>query len=175
MWETNSAEKWHALFVPTGQEEYVKEALEKFLGDQLKFMVPKRILKERKRGEWHRVKRNLFPGYILVKGNINSETYYKIKSIPVVARVLKSEEGPEEIEKRELEVLKILIENEDGDIGISTAYKENEKVVVNSGPLAGLEGNIQSIDKRKGRAKVKIDFLGETRTVQLGIDFIEKV
>ena len=175
MWATKNQEKWHALFVPTGQEEYIKETLEKVLENQLEFMIPKRILKERKAGKWHKVKRNLFPGYILVKGNITTETYYKIKNTPVAAKLLKNEEGPQEIEQSELEVLNILIENEDGDIGISKAYRENEKVIITSGPLAGLEGNIQSIDKRKGRAKVKIDFLGETRTVQLGIDFIDKV
>ena len=175
MWATKNQEKWNALFVPTGQEEYIKETLEKVLENQLEFMIPKRILKERKAGKWHKVKRNLFPGYILVKGNITTETYYKIKNTPVAAKLLKNEEGPQEIEQSELEVLNILIENEDGDIGISKAYRENEKVIITSGPLAGLEGNIQSIDKRKGRAKVKIDFLGETRTVQLGIDFIDKV
>lgn len=175
MWATKDPEKWHALFVPTGQEEYIKEALEEFVGDQLKLMVPKRILKERKTGKWHRVKRNLFPGYILVKGNITQEIYYKIKDSPVAVNLLKNEDGPQEIAQRELEILNILIENEEGDIGISTAYKEGEKVVINSGPLVGLEGYIQDIDKRKGRAKVKIDFLGETKTVQLGIDFIDKV
>lgn len=175
MWATKNLQNWHALFVPTGKEESIKETLENFWGDQLQFMVPKRVLKERKEGQWHRVKRILFPGYILVKGHITSHIYYRIKQAPVAARLLKNEDGPQEIEQRELKILKILIENEDGEVGISTAYRENDKVVINSGPLLGLEGYIQNIDKRKGRAKVNIEFLGETKTVQLGIDFMEKI
>ncbi len=141
----------------------------------MKFIVPKRELRERKAGKWYKVKRNLFPGYILLKGKITIETYYRIKEVPVLTNLLKDEDGPLKIEEKELEVLNILISNKDGTVGISTAYIENEKVKVANGPLVGLEGYIQSIDTRKGRAKIKIDFLGDTRIVQLGIDFIDKI
>ena len=93
----------------------------------------------------------------------------------MLTNLLKDEDGPLKIEEKELEVLNILISNKDGTVGISTAYIENEKVKVANGPLVGLEGYIQSIDTRKGRAKIKIDFLGDTRIVQLGIDFIDKI
>ncbi len=175
MWNTANSETWHALFVTTGHEEKIKKALDKYFESQLRFIVPKRELKERKAGKWHIVKKTLFPGYILVKGKITTEAYYGIKTIPMLANLLKNEDGPLIIEEKELQLLKILINNNDGNIGISTAYKENEKVKVNNGPLVGLEGLIQSVDMRKGRAKVKLDFLGETRTVQLGIDFVDKI
>jgi transcriptional antiterminator NusG len=38
-----------------------------------------------------------------------------------------------------------------------------------------MEGRIESIDARKGRAKVSIDFLGTNKVVQLGIDVVEKI
>ena len=175
MWATENSESWHALFVTTGHEEKIRKALEKTFGNQMKFIVPKRELRERKSGKWHIVKRTLFPGYVLIKGRITIETHYRIKEIPMLANLLKDESGPLKIEEKELEVLNILISNKDGTVGISTAYIENEKVKVANGPLVGLEGYIQSIDTRKGRAKIKIDFLGDTRIVQLGIDFIDKI
>jgi len=174
LWAANNVGSWHALFVATGHEERIKRALDKHFDDQLKFIIPKRELKERKAGKWHLVKRYLFPGYILLKGKVTVETYYRLKQIPVLARLLKNEDGPLEIEKNEIEVIKKLIGNEDGHIGISTAYKINDRVKIISGPLAGLEGYIQSVDKRHGRAKVSLSFLGEPRIVQLGIDIVDK-
>ena len=52
---------------------------------------------------------------------------------------------------------------------------ENDKIKIVEGPLLGMEGRIESIDARKGRAKVNIDFLGSSKLVQLGIDIVEKI
>jgi transcriptional antiterminator NusG len=78
-----------------------------------------------------------------------------------------------EIQERELAVLNILIRDE--EIKISKAYKENDQIKIVEGPLLGMEGRIESIDARKGRAKVSIDFLGTNKVVQLGIDVVEKI
>lgn len=174
MWNIDKKESWHALFVTTGHEDKVKKAIEATFKDEIKSIVPKRELRERKSGKWHIVKRTLFPGYVLIKGKITIETYYRIKEIPMLANLLKDESGPLKIEEKELEVLNILLNGEE-NIGISTAYKEGQKIRIIDGPLVGLEGHIQSVDTRKGRAKVSIDFLGDTRTVQLGIDFVDKI
>lgn len=174
LWITQT-DSWHAIYVLTGQEEKVKNALDKHFAEQLKSIIPKRELRERKGGKWHQVQRKLFPGYVLVKGTITSELYYQIKNLPMLTNLLKSEEGPLSIEEHELEVLNILFSDEEGTIGFSTAYKEHDQVQVLSGPLVGLEGYIQSVDKRKGRARVKIEFLGQVRTVELGIHVLDKI
>ncbi len=175
MWNIDKKESWHALFVTTGHEDKVKKAIEATFKDEIKSIVPKRELRERKSGKWHIVKRTLFPGYVLIKGKITIETYYRIKEIPMLANLLKDESGPLKIEEKELEVLNILLKNGEENIGISTAYKEGQKVRIIDGPLVGLEGHIQSVDTRKGRAKLNIDFLGSPRTVQLGINFVDKI
>ena len=175
MWTTQNEESWHAIYVLTGQEEKVRTALEKHFGEQLKILIPKRELRERKAGKWHLVQRKLFPGYVLVKGLLTTELYYQIKTLPMLTKLLKSEDGPLTIEEKELEVLKILFSEDEEVIGFSTIYKTGDKVQVYSGPLEGLEGYIQRVDQRKGRAKVKLDFLGQTRIVELGIDIVDKV
>ena len=57
-------------------------------------------------------------------------------------------------------------------IGFSDVLFENGKVKVVDGPLLSMEGQIISIDQRKGRAKVLLAFLGEERTVELGISVL---
>lgn len=66
----------------TGQEEKTKTAIESTFED-IKAIVPTRELRERKSGKWEIVKRKLFPGYVLLKGEISVEDYYKMKDLPI--------------------------------------------------------------------------------------------
>lgn len=162
-------EAWFVLFVNANQEEKVKKILEKQIGDDYKFIVPTRELRERKDGKWYNVKRKLFPGYVLAKGIINMEVYYKMRDVYGVIKLLRNEDEVLTIDEKEI---KILIDN---NIGISTLYKENDNIKILSGPLVGLEGQIVKIDSRKGRAKVNISFMNEERMVDLGIELVDKV
>jgi len=53
-------------------------------------------------------------------------------------------------------------------------YKEGERIVVVSGPLKGLEGIIEKVDARKKRVKIRIQFLGQEKRVDLGAYLIDK-
>lgn len=163
---------WYALFVKTGQEDKVKQRLEYRFKDRLTFLVPKRKLRERRAGEWKFSIRTLFPGYVLVNGLIDKDTMQLFKDIPALLKLLKSDMEPLPIEWQEMEVLSRLIVN--GElIGLSSALVENEKVRVVDGPLVSMEGYIVGIDHRKGRARIKLNFLGEERTVDLGITILK--
>lgn len=168
-------EAWYVLFVKANQEGKVKKVLEKEVGDGYEFIVPTRELRERKNGKWHIVKRKLFPGYVLIKGIMNIEIYHKLKKIPAIIKLLSNEDEALTIDEKELKVLKILIDNQDNNIGISTLYKENDSIKIIAGPLLGLQGQIIKVDSRKGRAKVSLSFMNEERIVELGINLVDKI
>lgn len=171
----NYANKWYALFVLTGKEEKVRDKLTYKLKDtHLKFIVPKRKLMERKAGKWEEKVRTIFPGYILIYGYMGAEEYYKIVEIPGVLRVLKDSGKPFEIPEEEVAFIKKLIYQ--GDIiEQSKILLDSGKVIVTEGPLVGLEGFIDSVDKRKGRAKVRLTFAGELRCIDLSVFIIQAV
>ncbi|WP_105618944.1 antiterminator LoaP [Vallitalea okinawensis] len=175
MWGNEDLKAWYALFVLGGQEEKVKKSLDAEYGNEMEVIIPTRQLRERKAGQWYQVKRKLFPGYVLIKSKMTVETYYQIKDTPGLIKLLRDEEEPLKIQDEELEVLNILIKNREGNIGISILFKENDQVKVVDGPLVGLEGLIKDINKRKGRAKVKLQFLGEERVIDLGIELVDKI
>jgi transcriptional antiterminator NusG len=176
--EISTDKKWYALHVPGGREDKVKEMLEKHLNEYLGFHVLKRVLKERKDGKWNKIERNLFPGYILVNGNIDNEVYYKINEFNRVktrVNLLKNGRDLLTIDDEELRVLGLLTHIGGDTISISSIYRENDRIQVIEGPLTGLEGLILSVNKRKFRAKVSLDFIGQKRVVDLGIKMVEKV
>jgi len=165
-------ESWFVLFVNANQEDKVKKILEKNFGDEYKFIIPTRELRERKSGKWNNVRRKLFPGYILAKGIMNIEAYYKFREVYGVLKLLRNEDEVLTINEKELKGLNILIDN---NLGISTLYKENDCIRILAGPLVGLEGQIVKIDFRKGRAKVNISFMNEERIIDLGIELVDKI
>lgn len=169
--ETEQIDNWYALFVVTGEEDKVKERLNYKFSDRFRFLVPKRRLRERKDGKWFFNTRVLFPGYVLVNGYIDIDDYYDLKNVPGLIRLLRSGTDILRIDRNEIYLISKLMCN--GEIiEFSTALVENGKVVVVDGPLVSMEGIIVGIDHRKGRAKVRMSFLGEERTVDLGISVL---
>ena len=174
MFTHSGMNKWYGLFVLTGNEDKVKERVKYRLPGDYKVVVPKRKLKLRKGGIWKVESKVLFPGYVLMNGEINSEIYYLLKSIPDVFKLLRTGSSFAAIDDREMEVLSRLICNGE-EIGFSKVLMENGRVRVLDGPLVSFEGIIQSIDRRKERAKVLLNFLGEGRAIDLGISLLEPV
>lgn len=165
-------DEWHGLFVVTGEEEKVKERVKYRLTDDYTVVVPKRKLKVRKGGIWKVESRVLFPGYVLVNGVITTDMYYQLKNIPGILRLLMTGNAVASIDRSEMTVLSRLISNNE-EIGFSNVLVENGRAQVADGPLFSLEGIIISVDHRKQRAKVRIAFLGEERTVDLGISILK--
>ncbi|NLG89220.1 MAG: antiterminator LoaP [Clostridiaceae bacterium] len=165
---------WYAVFVKTGEENKVKQRLDyRFQGNPA-VKVPKKIIKERKQGKWYRRSRNLFPGYIFIHGILDDGSYKKLHQVPGLYKLLCTDREPVRIPRNEIEVFSHLFDEEDV-IQESDIFMEGDRVTIINGPLTALEGKIIRIDKRKGRARVLISFLGEERIIDLGINLIEAV
>lgn len=164
---------WYVLHVRTGEETDALTVLRKSL-PQARGIVPQKTMREKKDGDWKTVIRTIFPGYVFVYLELDTPSYYKIKQIPGLIRVLGNEDGPSPVPEDEMQVVLRLAR--DGDpLGISEVYFEGSKVKVKSGALQGLEGQIIKVDARRYRAKVNISLMGEPRIVELGINVIEKI
>jgi len=77
-------DKWYALFVASGEEDKVKERIHFRFKDELKALVPKRRMRERKEGKWDDKIRTLFPGYVLLIGQMDNQKYSLIRDVPGV-------------------------------------------------------------------------------------------
>ncbi|TGV09413.1 antiterminator LoaP [Mesorhizobium sp. M00.F.Ca.ET.186.01.1.1] len=190
---------WYAFYVKTGYEHSVKNWLNKsFDKETLYSMVPQRIVPEKKNGEIMRVEKDLFPGYIFVKTDMNFSKYYFIRSHSKIIRMLnylnkidlmydrsasprKSRdlvENREEalcfkkIPEEEITIILRLL-NHDEQIDFSQVYTQDSKVYVESGPLKGMEGIVKKVDKHKRRVKVLVSLMGDERMIDLGIELIE--
>lgn len=164
--------EWYAIFVETGKEEIVQKWLRfNFSEEILHSLIPQRKLKEKRLGKIYHVIKKLFPGYIFIYTNMDFCKYKILKSIPGLIRVLATDAYYTMIDKNEMEVI-LKLTSDNPIIDYSKIFIENSRVYVKSGPLYGMEGFIKKVSKHTNRAKVQLNFMGELRTFDLGVEIL---
>ena len=166
--------QWYALFVKTGEEEDMRKYLETLLPDiNMKILIPKRKLQERRKGKVYEVIKTLLPGYVLVKTEMDVDFYYRLKKLPGLLKILRDESEPLPIPEHEIAVI-LALTNQGDVIDFSEIYKEGDRIKVARGPMKGLEGIIESYDHRKKRLKIRLEILGQVKKVDIGAEFVNK-
>lgn len=164
---------WYALFVKTGNENKVKLRLEYRFKGEPEVFIPKRLVRERKKGIWSERIRVLFPGYVLMRGDITPKVLEQLWNVPDLFKLLKLDCKPLTIPEEEVDVFRHLMDGGD-TIGMSRAISVGDQVQFMEGPLAlvAMKGDVVDIDKRKGRAMVRFQFLGEERILSFSYEMI---
>ena len=138
-------------------------------------VVPTHDVTEVKRGKRLQRKKKYFPGYVLIKSEMDNDLYHLIKNLKRVSGVLGSKGIPVPVSDKEIE--KILGQIKDGvaqpKSGIE--YIIGEKVQVVDGPFASFSGMVEDIDEEKSRLKVSVSIFGRPTPVDLEYNQVEKV
>jgi transcriptional antiterminator NusG len=120
-------------------------------------------------------KKKYFPGYVLVKCEMDNDIYHMIKNIKRVSGFLGSKGIPVPVSDKEIE--KILGQIKDGVAQPKSGIEYNigEKVQVVDGPFASFSGMVEDIDEEKSRLKVSVSIFGRPTPVDLEYNQVEKV
>jgi transcriptional antiterminator NusG len=169
---------YYAVQVKTrGEEKYIRlfRALHPDCG--VKIYFPKRKLAVRRRGVMVQSTPAVFPGYIFIEIDNDDSVYryhWLFRKTAGFFRFLRSNQNIRPLEGKDLETVLHFIKKTGPLAGTSKVYfDDNSRIVVVEGPLAGLEGNIIKVDKRKGRAKIKLDLYDDSFAIDLGFELIE--
>lgn len=165
---------WYALFVITGKEEQVKSEINKSFDKSIVYaIVPKRKVPEKRNGKVCPVIKRIFPGYVLIKTEMNVSIYKKMRTISYLINILGDGSYYTPIDEEEMiPILRLIGEGE--VVEFSKVYIEGSKIVVINGPCVGLEGIIKKVDKRKRRAKIELSFGGSSKMVDVGIEILKR-
>jgi transcriptional antiterminator NusG len=143
----------------------------------VRIYFPKRELVVRKQGKTITRIAPVFAGYIFVeieKDDHIMKHYIALRTTNGFIRFLPSNKKIRELQSGDLELAVHFIRQLGQVAGVSKVYfDENEKIVVKEGPLLGLEGRIIKVDRRKSRAKIKLDLYGDSFAVDLSFEMIE--
>ena len=154
----------------------IKEESEKAkISDKIEeIVVPTHDITEVKRGKRVQRKKKYFPGYVLIKSEMDNNIYHMIKNIKKVSGFLGSKGTPVPVSDNEIE--KILGQIKDGvaQPASSVEYSIGEKVQVIDGPFASFNGLVEDVDEDKARLKVSVSIFGRPTPVDLEYNQVEK-
>ena len=158
--------------VATAIKEEVKKA--KIENKIEEIIVPTHDVTEVKRGKRVQRKKKYFPGYVLVKMDMDNQLYHLIKNIKKVSGFLGQKGLPVPVSEQEIQ--KIMGQIKDGlvDSKSGITYTVGEKVQVIDGPFASFNGLVEEVDEDKLRLKVSVSIFGRPTPVDLDFNQVEK-
>ena len=156
------------------EEEFISRA-ESILDDrEVRFIWLRRSLRIRKRGEWIETLAPIFPGYLFAEAQeISPELFLKVKRIPGFFRFLQSNENIVPLSQVDVQLISHFLSFGQVVDKSVVYFDAGNRIRVVSGPLKELEGKIVKVDRRKGRAKVKLDMFENSFLIDLGFEVQE--
>ena len=148
-------------------------------GITLPIHFPRRYIDIRKNGKIKPSTPAVFPGYIFIEAVSDEEMQscqWHFRRTEGFFRFLKSNQDITALDNNDLEIVLHFINNAGSVAGRSKVYfDENSRIIVAQGPLSGLEGKIIKVDRRKRRAKIKLDLYNDSFCIDLAFEVIESI
>ena len=175
------ASRWYVIHVYSGFEKKVASAIreqaeQKALADRFdEILVPTEEVVEVKRGAKVSSERKIFPGYVLIKMDLDDETWHLVKNTAKVTGFLGGRGKPLPIS--DAEAARIIHQMQEGveRPKPSITFEIGEQVRVSDGPFTSFNGVVEDVDEEKSRVKVAVSIFGRATPVELEYSQVEKV
>jgi len=177
--KVNPKAKWYVLNIRTGYENSIKkELLQRIeatgLQDKIvEILVPVQKKIVVKKGKQDVREDKLFPGYVLIKMELDEQTWDIVKNTEGVRGFVKTDRYPKPLPEAEVKAIMKFMEVEQPSY--QSSFGVGEAVKITDGAFAGFIGSVQSIDNTKGKIKVLISFLGREAPVELDFSQVSKL
>tara|TARA_B100000287_G_scaffold416844_1_gene451995 strand:- start:412 stop:936 length:525 start_codon:yes stop_codon:yes gene_type:complete len=148
-----------------------KNSMEANLGE---ILVPTQKITEVKQGKRKEKQRKYFPGYVLVKLDLNKEIYHEIKNIQKVSGFLGPEGKPVPVSESQIQKIIDQANASKDSPSSGITFEVGEKVKVCDGPFASFTGLVEEVNEEKSRIKVSVSIFGRPTPVDLGFNEVEK-
>lgn len=167
---------WYVMQVRAGSEPTVCKKILKMVEPDLyeSVFVPMIEMVYKQQGEYKKVWRAMFPGYLFVISDRIDQVHYACKQIVEMTKILRGDLGFQRLPDDEVSFLLSLYDDY-YQLGMSEGVVEHDKIVVTKGPLCGHEGSIRKIDRHKRIAFVEMAFLGQTTLVRMPLEIVSKI
>ena len=174
---------WYVIHSYAGYEKKVRDNLnnrkvslhmEDFI---FQIEVPEEEVTEIKNGQRKQVKRNIYPGYVLVRMDLTDESWSCVRNTPGVTGFVGNSHHPSPLPLSEAE--KMLMPRElkktmKPDVKV-VDFSVGESVTVMDGPFATLPATISEIMPEQAKLKVLVSIFGRETPVELSFHQVQKI
>ena len=174
---------WYVVHSYAGYEKKVKGNLQNRIQSLnmedyiFQIEVPEEEVMEIKNGQRKQVKRNIYPGYVLVRMELTDESWTAVRNTPGVTGFVGNAHHPSPLSLDEVE--KILAPrpkkaSDKLDIRV-VDFEVGESVTVMDGPFATLPASISEIMPEQAKLKVLVSIFGRETPVELSFNQVQKI
>lgn len=185
---TAAGMKWYVLRVASNKEDQVRKALERKVRiegaeDHVgRILVPTVKEKKMRAGVLRIAERKLYPGYVFVEmaceddGAVAENVWFLVKEITGVGDFIGSDGKPTSMPEREVEQMLAASQQGEEDAGLSGMdISSGDQVKITDGAFESYEGEVESVDERRGMVNVIVSIFGRMTPVEVGYWQLEKV
>ena len=180
--------QWYVVHTQSGYEKKVTANLtariqSMNMEEQIyEIVIPMEEVDEFKNGRKQTVQKKVFPGYLLVRCQMDDDSWYCIRNTPgVTGFVGQSKHGQKPTPLSRREVQTFLAAKGDGTGGMPTRkkpkleYEVGESVRVKEGPFADFAGTIAEINADHMKLKVLVNIFGRETLVEMDFSQVSKL
>jgi transcriptional antiterminator NusG len=171
---------WYVVHTYSGFEGKVREHILKkadSLGLQEKIpeiVIPTEEVVELRGGKKRKSSRKFFPGYILIRMEMNDETWHIVNSTPKVTGFLGGGNRPMPLKEGEMQ--EVLHQMDTGTVRAAAKghFEKGEVVRIVDGPFVNFNGVVDDVNPDQGRLRVMVSIFGRATPVELEYLQVEK-
>ena|SRR5271154_2812981 len=174
------AKRWYVIKAVSGRESAIKELihaqlkgrkLDRHVGEML---IPAERVTEVKRGKKVSSERKLYPGYIYIEMEVNTDVLDVINDVDGVTGFLGADpRNPDPLTADEAERIQKIAHAQSPDEQrqalVQIPFSLEDRVKVKEGTFAGMEGVVAEINAQKGEVRVMITVFGRQTPVWLEV------
>jgi len=130
---------------------------------------------EVKRKKKVNTEKKIYPGYMLVKMEMNNDTWQLVQKSNKVSSFVGN--NKKLVPLSNTEAMRMLNKRDDNieALAPSIIYEVGEQVKVCDGPFASFNGMVEEVDEEKGKLKVSVSIFGRSTPVELEYTQVEKM
>jgi len=179
---------WYVVHTQSGYEKKVTANLTARIQSMnmeekiYEIVIPMEEVDEFKNGRKQTVQKKVFPGYLLVRCQMDDDSWYCIRNTPgVTGFVGQSKHGQKPTPLSRREVQTFLAAKGDGTGGMPTRkkpkldYEVGESVRVKEGPFADFAGTVAEINADHMKLKVLVNIFGRETLVEMDFSQVSKL
>ena len=177
--------RWYVVHTQSGYEKKVKQNLEartqsmNMEGRIHEVVIPMEDVVEFKNGKKVVVQKKVFPGYLLVRCDLDDDSWYVIRNTPGVTGFVGQGTKPSPLPRKDVEAfLQVKPEGEEQQTRRTRPrleYEQGETVRVREGPFADFSGEIVEINEDQLKVKVLVNIFGRETPVELEFSQVAKL
>jgi transcription termination/antitermination protein NusG len=176
--------QWYVVHTYAGYENKVKSNLESRIASMnmeeriFEVVIPVEDVIEFKNGKKQVVSKKVFPGYLLVRMDLDDDSWYVVRNTPGVTGFVGLGARPTPLSRREVENILQVKAGEAETAKKSRPrleYEVGESVRVKEGPFADFTGTIAEINEDQLKLKVLVNIFGRETPVELEFAQVAKL